>query len=382
VTLSIIIVNYNVKYFLEQCLCSVMKATAGLESEIFVVDNNSSDKSLDYLSPKFPAVYFISNPDNRGFGKANNQALKLSSGKNVLFLNPDTIVGEESLKICLSFLEQHAQAGAVGAYMVDGSGHFLRESRRGLPTPWVSFCKICGLTGLFPRSRLFAHYYLGHQDNRVNNQVEVLPGAFMMVKKEALDKTGGFDERFFMYAEDIDLSYRILQAGYLNYSLANSSIIHFKGESTRKDRQYVKNFYKAMSQFMHKHFGSGVSVVFVAIMDAAIWFRAAMQAGLSLFASQKNEQQPEPIPYFLEGDPGDFNGLAAILAKHNRVPASGRENAAEIIFCEGEVLSFSRIIASFQETAQLRYMIHAEKSSGIVGSHSKDNMGEVIPFDE
>ena len=296
-----------------------MKATTGLESEIFVVDNNSIDNSLDYLSPKFPSVHFIGNPENKGFGRANNQALKLSSGKFVLFLNPDTIVGEESLKVCVAFLEQHAQAGAVGAYMIDGTGHFLRESRRGLPTPWVSFCKMVGLTGLFPRSRWFARYYLGHQDDHVNNQVEVLPGAFMMVKKEVLDKTGGFDERFFMYAEDIDLSYRILQAGYLNYSLADTAIIHFKGESTRKDRRYVKHFYKAMSQFMHKHFGGGVSVVFVALMDAAIWFRAAVQAAAGLFSSHKNEQQPGPISYLLEGDTSVFAELAPILAKHNRV---------------------------------------------------------------
>lgn len=379
-TLSIIIVNYNVKYFLEQCLCSVVKAIAGIESEVFVVDNKSADNSVDYLSPKFPSVHFVRNTENIGFGRANNLALRLATGDYILFLNPDTIVGEDSMQRCISFLDQQAQAGAVGVKMIDGTGNFLRESRRGLPTPWVSFCKLSGLTSLFPGSKWFARYYLGHQDDKVNNQVEILPGAFMMIRKETLNKTGGFDERFFMYAEDIDLSYRILLAGYFNYSLADTGIIHFKGESTRRDLRYVKYFYKAMSQFMHKYFSGGPSVIFVILMDAIIWVLAGLRSLAGFFSTGKERSPGETVRYTLEGEPGDSAELTVVLAQHDRIPATGKEKPDEIIFCEGKNLSFSRIIAAIQQYAPVRYLIHAEGSRGIVGSHSKKSMGEVIPM--
>ena len=257
--LSVVIVNFNVNYFLEQCLSSIKKAVnqsllLSGNTEVFIVDNASSDGSLAFLEPLYPEFHFIANRENTGFAKGNNQALPHCSGAFILFLNPDTIVAEDSLDQCLSFFQKQTDAGAVGVRMIDGSGIFLKESKRGFPSPMTSFFKMSGLAACFPSSRLFAAYYAGHLDPKANHPVEILSGAFMMVRKEVLEKTGGFDEQFFMYAEDIDLSYRIGKAGFQNYYLASTSIIHFKGESTRRDIRYVKQFYFAMNQFMKKHF--------------------------------------------------------------------------------------------------------------------------------
>ncbi len=358
-----------------------MKAIGGIESEVFVIDNNSSDGSMEYLQPRFPAIHFTRNRENQGFGKANNQALSQASGKYVLFLNPDTIVGEDSLTTCISFIESHPQSGATGVRMIDGSGLYLKESKRGLPTPWVSFCKLSGLTFLFPHSKLFAAYYLGHLKENENNQVDVLAGAFMMVKKKVLDITGGFDERFFMYGEDIDLSYRIQQAGYFNYYIAGTTIIHFKGESTRKDLRYVKHFYKAMSQFMRKHFSGGIAAVFVMFMESAIWLRAGMHTVAHLFDREKGKIKNKNIYTFLAGDTGQAGELKTALLSYHRTLVQNKNEANEIIFCEGNNLSFRRVIELFQqEHPSVHYKIHAGKSAGIVGSDSKDAMGESIPL--
>ncbi len=277
--LSIIIVNYNVKHFLEQCLCSVQKAVNDADAEIIVIDNHSPDNSLAYLEPRFPGVKFIANQTNRGFAKACNQGLALSAGRYILFLNPDTIVPGDCFTKCLSFFQSHPDAGALGIKMLDGKGRFLKESKRAFPSPMTSLYKLFGLARLFPRSRIFSRYHLGHLDENQDHEVDVLAGAFMMVKKEVLEKTGGFDETFFMYGEDIDLSYRIQKAGYKNYYFSGSSIIHFKGESTRKaSMNYVKMFYNAMSIFVHKHYGGSKAGVFNFLIHAGIWVRAAMTA--------------------------------------------------------------------------------------------------------
>jgi Predicted glycosyltransferases len=242
------------------------------------VDNDSSDGTIEYLQPKFPFVHFIANRTNAGFAVANNQALAQAKGKYVLFLNPDTILPEDFFEQCVHFMEAHTNAGALGVRMIDGSGQFLKESKRGIPTPWVAFCKMTGLTGLFPASKIFARYYLGHLPEYETNPAEALAGACMLVKKEVLQQTGGFDERFFMYAEDIDLSWRIQQAGYINYYFPKVTIIHFKGESTRKDARYIKLFYEAMVQFVEKHFTGKWSGISVALLKAAIRLRAALVA--------------------------------------------------------------------------------------------------------
>ncbi|MBL0131402.1 MAG: glycosyltransferase [Chitinophagaceae bacterium] len=284
--LSVIIVNYNVKYFLEQCLCSVQKAMAGLAGEIIVVDNHSSDNSIGYLSPRFPEVQFIANKENTGFARGCNRGWQNAKGKYILFLNPDTIIPEDGLLLCLAFMESHPDAGAIGVKMLDGSGKFLKESKRAFPSPMTSLYKLFGLAKFFPRSKIFSKYHFGHLDENENNEVDVLAGAFMMISKKLLEKTGGFDEAFFMYGEDVDLSYRIqkeacpgTEGNYKNYYFAGTRIIHFKGESTRKgSMNYVRMFYTAMSIFVRKHYGGSRAGLFNFLIHTAIWFRAGLSA--------------------------------------------------------------------------------------------------------
>jgi GT2 family glycosyltransferase len=252
--LSVIIVNYNVKYFLEQCIHSVLRSSIASDIEIIVVDNLSTDGSLEYLIPRFPNVKFIANDANLGFSKANNIGIKQAQGKYILLLNPDTVVGEHVLENCCRFMDENQQAGAIGVKMIDGSGVFLPESKRGFPTPWVAFCKIVRLNKLFPKSRLFGRYHVRFLDENKINEVDVLVGAFMLLRKTALDKSGLLDETFFMYGEDIDLSYRIKTAGYKNFYLPER-ILHYKGESAHaNDARYIYLFYEAMYIFYHKHF--------------------------------------------------------------------------------------------------------------------------------
>ncbi len=250
-----------------------------MEAEVIVIDNNSSDGSLQYLEPRFPGIKFTGNADNLGFAKACNQGLKKSSGDYVLFLNPDTLIPEDCFKKCLAFFASHPDAGALGVKMVDGSGKFLKESKRAFPSPLTSLYKLFGFSILFPRSPVFSKYHLGHLNENENNEVDVLAGAFMMIKRKVLDEVGSFDETFFMYGEDVDLSYRIQKAGYKNYYFAESEIMHFKGESTRRGTMnYVRMFYNAMSIFVKKHYGGSRAGVFNFSIHLAIWFRAGLSA--------------------------------------------------------------------------------------------------------
>ncbi len=277
--LSVIIVNYNVKYFLEQCLHSVQKACAGIDAEIIVADNNSTDGSKAYLEDKFANVKFIWNSDNIGFAKANNLALTKAAGEFILFLNPDTLLAEDSIEKCIQFLKTTKKIGAIGIRMVDGSGNFLKESKRAFPSPLTSLFKLSGLARLFPRSKIFAKYHLGHLPEKENHEVDVLAGAFMIIPKKILDEIGNFDERFFMYGEDVDLSYRIQETGFKNYYFAESSIIHFKGESTKRGSlNYVRLFYKAMSLFVKKHYSGSKAGFFIFFIQTAIIIRAFFSA--------------------------------------------------------------------------------------------------------
>ncbi len=260
VQLSIIIVNYNVKQFVENCLHSFWNKTKEkLDFEVFIVDNNSSDGSVEYLRKKFPEeefpeLHIIANKENLGFGKANNQALALAKGEYILFLNPDTLLQPDTLIKCYEFVRSKENFGALGVKMCDFTGKFAHESKRGLPTLWASFCKMTGLSALFPKSKLFARYHLTYLDENLSHKIDIISGAFFFTKKSVLDKVGGFDENFFMYGEDIDLSYRIIKSGYSNY-YAPFPIIHFKGESTKKTSYfYVKTFYDAMLIFYKKHY--------------------------------------------------------------------------------------------------------------------------------
>ena len=275
IDLSVIIVNYNVEYFLEQCLNSVIMASEKLNVEVFVVDNNSIDGSVKMLKKKFPSVLLIENKKNYGFSKANNQAIEKAQGRNILLLNPDTVVEESTFKKVVDFLDENPGAGGLGVRMVDGKGNFLPESKRGLPTPKVAFFKIFGLSRLFPKSKLFGSYHLGYLNEHEVNKVDVLSGAFLLFKKEVSEKIGMLDEAFFMYGEDIDFSYRITQGGYHNYYYPETSIIHYKGESTKKSSvNYVFIFYKAMVIFAQKHFSKNNAKIFSFAIHLAIYFRA------------------------------------------------------------------------------------------------------------
>lgn len=275
--LSVIIVNYNVEYFLEQCLHSVRNACKNLDTEIWVVDNDSVDGSVKMVKDKFPEVKLIANTENLGFSKANNQAMKIASGEYMLLLNPDTIVEEDTFDKVVAFMDSHEDAGGLGVKMVDGKGNFLPESKRGLPTPAVSFFKIFGFSSLFPQSKTFGQYHLSYLDKDQIHPVEILAGAFMLLRKSVLDKTGLLDEDYFMYGEDIDLSWRIIKAGYKNYYFPETRIIHYKGESTRKSSiNYVFTFYNAMRIFSEKHFSKKHAFLFNFIINLAIYFRAGL----------------------------------------------------------------------------------------------------------
>ncbi len=275
--LSVVIVNYNVEYFLEQCLNSVRKASLQCDTEIFVVDNNSNDGSIQMVQEKFPEVNLIANKDNKGFSSANNQAIKQAKGNYILLLNPDTVVEELTFKKITDFMNETPSCGGLGVRMVDGKGAFLPESKRGLPTPKVAFYKIFGLSSIFPKSREFGAYHLGYLDEYETNEIDILSGAFLCVSHQAIDKIGLLDETFFMYGEDIDFSYRITKGGYKNFYLPETTIIHYKGESTKKSSvNYVFVFYKAMVIFAQKHFSKNNAKIFSLAIHFAIYLRASL----------------------------------------------------------------------------------------------------------
>ena len=275
--LTVIIVNYNVEYFLAQCLHSVKKAAQHAHIETIMVDNSSSDGSVEMTRRLFPEVKVIANKDNVGFSKANNQAIRISNADYVLLLNPDTLVQEDTFKKCIDFMDAHPKSGGLGVKMVDGKGQFLAESKRGLPSPMVAFYKIFGLSNLFPKSKTFGQYHLGHLDKNKTHKVDILSGAFMMMRKTVLDKVGLLDEEFFMYGEDIDLSWRIILGGYENYYFPETRIIHYKGESTKKSSvNYVLVFYNAMIIFAKKHFSKSNANIFKVLIQMAIYFRAGI----------------------------------------------------------------------------------------------------------
>lgn len=284
--LSVIVVNHNVKYFLEQALCSVRKATREVEAEVFVVDNASSDGSVDLVKAKFPEVRLIANRTNVGFATANNQAIREARGEYVLLLNPDTVVEEDIFEKTAQFMDRHPEAGALGVKTLDGRGHYLPESKRSLPKPSIAFYKMFGLSALFPKSKIFGQYHLTYLDENAVHEVDVLSGSFMLIRRSVFDKVGLLDETYFMYGEDIDFSYRMTRAGYKNYYFPRARIIHYKGESTKKDSlHYVMTFYKAMLIFARKHFSKQNALLLSILINLAIVARAGM-AIISRFSTR------------------------------------------------------------------------------------------------
>jgi GT2 family glycosyltransferase len=391
VLLSVIVVNYNVKYFLEQCLCSLRAALTNIHAEVLIVDNCSSDGSIAYLRPLFPFVTFIQNNDNEGFAKANNKALQLAKGKYILFLNPDTILAEDTLQQCIDFFTAHANAGAVGVRMVDGSGVFLPESKRAFPSPIVSFYKLAGLSSLFSRSKIFNRYALGFLPEHLVHEVDVLAGAFMMVRKHVLDVIGSFDEQFFMYAEDIDLSYRMQQAGYKNYYLGNVTILHFKGESTKKGTlNYVHMFYQAMRLFVKKHY-SGAGAWFTSkSLYAGILLRQMIAALALLFYKRSKKKNGAAIAQhiYIMGDAEQTNTAMAIIKKNhpgvavqyvNMSTVIAQTQASILVLCAGNGLTYKEAIQIAQTSSNACSTMWSGKNTrSIVGSSNKNCFGRSV----
>ncbi len=304
--LTVVIVNYNVKYFVEQCLDSLRKSLEGIESEIYVVDNHSKDDSVRYLRNRYRYVNIIDSNHNLGFSRANNIAIRQSTGEYVLLLNPDTFVGEDTIREALDFMDSHPKSGGVGVMMYNTDGSRAMESRRGLPTPLTSLYKMLGLCGRFPKSRRFGKYYMSYLPWDSPQQIEIISGAFCLLRREALNKVGLLDEDFFMYGEDIDLSYRILKGGYENWYLP-LPMLHYKGESTKKSSfRYVHVFYQAMLIFFRKHYGH-MSFFITVPIKLAIYGRASIalvkmlldRAGMSLGLADKAKTLPRFV--FLGG---------------------------------------------------------------------------------
>jgi len=297
--LTVIIVNYNVKYFLHQCLCSVERALAGIDGEIVVVDNHSTDGSVTFLRTLHPSVHFVENPKNLGFATANNLVLRQCRSDYALLLNPDTVIGERALRTCVDWMDSHREtAGAVGVSMCNANGTFAKESRRGVPTPWVAFCKLSGLCALFPHSPLFGRYYMDYRDRGESTEIEIVSGAYMMLNRRAVDEAGLLDEDFFMYGEDIDLSYRLLKAGYKNFYVP-AHILHYKGESTQKaSAGYVNAFHQAMLIFFRKHFSTYSHWISLPI-QLCIWLKATA-AHLKAWLRRKCDSRRSSI-YYMSG---------------------------------------------------------------------------------
>lgn len=323
--LTVIIVNYNVKHYLFQCLYALRRAIQGIDCEIIVVDNNSVDGSIEYIAQRFPHHDFpqlriIANKDNPGFGKANNQAFAEAKGRYVLYLNPDTFVCEDTIRQCVDFMENHPNAGCLGVKMINSNGSFAMESRRGVPTPWTSFCKITRLSKLFPRHKVFGRYYLQHLPIEESAEIEIVSGAFMVVRRDVVNKIGAFDEDYFMYCEDTDLSYRMLKSGYNNYYLP-ARILHYKGESTRKySYSYVNTFYKAILIFFKKHFNNHLFLLKI-IIYFAIYLLAALsfikrQLSLARY-NMKKIISPRKIRMLFVGNAANRDLAEAVAAKYN-----------------------------------------------------------------
>lgn len=382
--LSVIILNYNVRYFLEQCVLSVQKALQGLEGEIIVVDNDSSDDSCAMMKQRFPHIQLIENKENAGFPKGNNIGVAAAKGEYICILNPDTVVAEDSFIKILSAIESglssRAQSrdktGIIGCKLIDGTGNFLPESKRGIPTPWVAFTKIFGLYKL---SNVFGKYYAQHLSANQTGEVEILVGAFMVMKRDLYNEIGGFDENCFMYSDDIDLSYMALQRGKANYYFHETSVIHYKGESTVKDGTYMKRFQEAMNFFYQKHF------------KVSVFFSLFMKVGIVFFSLVKRVQgQPKLIKIpenyvFISDDESLRQKLENKLQQKVELATldSKIKPFSEIIL-DNNCYSFKEIIAFMERSKNqsFTFKILPQQSTFIIGSNSSHDRGEVVLLED
>ncbi len=367
--LSVIILNYNVRYFLEQCVLSVQKALIHLDSEIIVIDNNSSDDSCEMMKSRFPNIKLIKNTENLGFPKGNNIAVNQAKGEYICILNPDTVVAEDTFEKVLAFADKKNDLGIVGCKLIDGTGNFLPESKRGIPTPFVAITKIFGLYKL---SDFFGKYYAQHLSENETGKVEILVGAFMVMKRELYNEIGGFDENCFMYSDDIDLSYMALQKGKSNYYFHETMVIHYKGESTIRDEKYMKRFQEAMQFFYKKHFKKSVI------------FDYFMKIGAFIFSLIKKNQATENkriIDEYIIFSKKKLNlnllKKEVLLSDFSKFKNDTKKNI-EIIF-DTNSFSFQEIIQfmHFNKSKNLTFKNYIPDSNYIIGSNNSINRGEI-----
>ena len=368
--LSVVILNYNVRFFLEQCIKSVQKATQNLSAEIIVIDNNSTDNSCEMVKLLFPNVILIENKENAGFPKGNNIGVEKAKGKYICLLNPDTVVAEDTFEKVLAYAEKQSNLGIVGCKLIDGTGNFLPESKRGIPTPWVAATKIFGL---YKISNLFGKYYAQHLSENETGKVEILVGAFMVLKRELYNEIGGFDENCFMYSDDIDLSYMALQKGKSNYCFHETTVIHYKGESTVRDEKYMKRFQEAMQFFYKKHFKKSVV------------FDYFMKVGAFTFSFLKKNKKTEVKKEIKEYVIFSKNNLQFDLGKKELCfdDFSKFKNdfstTTEIIF-DTNSFSFHDIIKfmNFNNAVNLTFKNYIPASNYLIGSNNSIDRGEII----
>jgi GT2 family glycosyltransferase len=381
--LSVVILNYNVRYFLETCLVSVQKAIQNIDSEIIVIDNASTDGSCEMIKERFPEVYLIENKENLGFPKGNNIGVEKAKGDYICILNPDTVIAEDTFEKILQFAENQTELGIIGCKMIDGSGLFLPESKRGIPTPWVAFTKVAGLYKYFPKSTLFNQYYLQHIPQSSTQKVPILTGAFMFLKRQLYQEVGGFDQDCFMYSDDVDLSYLVTKKGFSNYYFADTTIIHYKGESTQKDVLYMKRFQEAMTFFYKKHFNQSYLFTFF------------MKIGIKLFAFKKmftlkTFKATQPECYLIMSDnealedsiTSKFNKNTVIINNIEGLKmliGMAEKSTTEVIF-DTNFISHSDMIQIMQDINQknITFKIISRLNDYLIGSNTSEVRGEVI----
>jgi GT2 family glycosyltransferase len=371
--LSVVILNYNVRYFLEQCILSVQKAIEKLDAEIIVIDNNSKDDSCQMVKASFPNVNLIENKENVGFSKANNQAVAVAKGEYVCILNPDTIVAEETLIKAIAYSEKTSNIGALGVYLMDGTGNYLPESKRNLPTPKVSLLKFSGFN---------KQYYANNISETSCGKVAVLVGAFMLLKRSIYNEVEGFDEDYFMYGEDIDLSYKITKAGYENHYLGNTTVLHYKGESTKKDAAYFERFYGAMQIFYQKHFNNNILL------------KSSVSAGVALAKKARTFSSDEKIKAIRKLEKNYFftenvELLEKLSSKTATVFQMTSKNMHPKIILKNSLLVFDAEYLTYSEIFKLMkqlkgndnvFRIRPSACNFIIGSDQSDEKGGVIVF--
>ncbi len=386
---SIIIVNFNVQHFLHQCLSSVEAALKGMSGEIIVVDNASNDGSCEMILKRFPEVITICNKENVGFSKANNQGVARAKGKYILILNPDTVLSEDTLQKLFSFAEKNPKLGAISVPLFDGTGKFLPESKRNIPTPWVSLKKLLGKS---------KQYYVEHLSESESGKIDILAGAFMWMEKANYQEVGGFDEDYFMYGEDIDLSYKLLKKGFQNYFFAQTHVIHYKGESTQKDTKYLKNFYSAMRIFYIKHFKINVWIDYFMRGAILFWYGVTYlkmkwkkpvkysSPGRILYVGSENDvylmlqkiYKTEQIHLFAVCE-------TRVISRYDdleKIKTFIKENGIQEIVFDHQNNSFSKIIFYFTHLSSmnLTFKIHPTNAPFIIGSDDRTSKGKVLKF--